>query len=485
MKANKHPTEKLGRKSTETSSDNFVVSKISAANKWLNGLNRNTKLSIILAFALIIIGAIAYQLSNNPKSNNNQATESQAIDETDRITAKVKLKEGTLQIKDAESDWADIDQDTELSDGSDIRTVGATSKAVLLLPSGTEIRIDANTEINIEILTEKRIVLQQKSGYLYNRIISGSEQSYTVKTNDAQFQSDGTAFETIANGDEQSVKVFHNQVIETSTNKTVSAGEKFVSYSSASGNNSETEEKTIKLDIEELKKDQFIMWNRDQDLANEVFKSELGFLSDINSPEININSPAEGSTILIEPTETRGGIEFSGTTERGSKLTILAKSDSSAQPVNITLGDNGSFTSPLIEAPSGDNVFEFVSKDKAGNTTTKNYRLTIQPKSQPVATSSSDSILLTMESDSDSTNATWVIAGSSSDSNTVQLIYSKNQNPKFGDPGAQSKEVKNSNTAEIKFNTLESGKTYYFVACIYDKDSKCTTYSTQKSVNIP
>ena len=197
---------------------------------------------------------------------------------------------------------------------------------------------------------------------------------------------------------------------------------------------------------------------------------------------MNVNNPQDGATILLEPNAKEGSTAISGATEKGANVTVQAKSASDSQPISVTVDDSGNFTSPVITAPLGSSVFEIVAKDRAGNTTTKTIRVTFQAKSSAVT---GGSIVLTTDFfGSEDIKASWAFSGSLTAPDGVIIVYGKNTSPTLSDDSSST--IKSSTFTKISLSKLDSGESYYFRACVYDKkDDKCTVYSNQTSLDIP
>ncbi len=502
-----HPTEKTGRnpeinqvnEQTENENNTEFVPQVSAnsvsprssssklsafAPKTLFAkikiMNKSAKLACILAAVLVVVGITAFSLTRDGSTTEEQASV-QEVEEIEAIDVKVSLQEGTLEIKN-EEEWEEVTAETEIKTGDMLRTVGATSRSVITFEDGSELRLDANSEVEMQNLTASRLIIKHTAGYTYNRVVPSETLTYVVISDDAQYEAAGTAFRTVATGDEQAVEVYQSSIIETGINKTVKEGEKLIVKSKVDPSK---DGKVEKLDIEQVKSDAFLQWNRELDLQNESFKNSLGFLSDVTAPEITINT-ADGATILLEPNATEGTIEFTGTTERGAKVTVQSKSQGGSAPVEAMVDANGGFTTPVITAPLGSATFEFIAKDRAGNKTTKNVRVTFQRKSQVVSNGSGISLSGDINTGDNKVKLQWVASGTTKTPDGVKIVYGKSENPVLGGQETQSIYAEKGSSQSIELSDSDSGKTYYFKVCIYDKASgTCGLYSNQVKLDIP
>jgi hypothetical protein len=473
MSTDKTPSKKFKPKSFK-----FSVPKIS-----FKKLDKNAVLAISLTAVLLIVGVVTILLTGDKKADvaNEDSVNMNEASTEKTISAVIKQQEGSFQVKPTEGDWKDASSTDALAEGYSIRTIGAVSRVIIAFEDGSELRIDANSEVLLETVRADRIVIKHVSGYTYNRVVPSDSLTYIISSKDATYEAQGTAFKTAATGDEQAVEVFQSSVIETNLNKSPKAGQKLTVKSKVSpANNGKIEQ----LDVEKIKSDAFLQWNRELDANNDRFKKDLGFLQDIVAPEITLKT-TDGDVIFLDPSAAEGTIEISGNTEAGAKVTVLSKSQSGAQPVDVTIGSDGSFTTPVLSAPLGSSVFEFVVKDKTGNMTTKTLRVTFQRKSQPINSNTSSGVTLSGQADGAMNKVilSWVYSGSTTAPDGVKVLYSNNVDPVFGDADTEA-QFESGNESKIK--DLESGKTYYFKVCVLNSSaSTCTPYSNQIIVKIP
>jgi hypothetical protein len=445
--------------------------------------NRNTVLAASLAVLLIIVGVFSIVLTNN---NNEESQDEVVVEEREQaqlLGATILIDEGTIQIISQETgEWQDANTTTVLEQGAELRTVGATSRAVIGFDDGSALRLDANSEVVLEEMTTERIVIKHVSGYTYNRVLPSESITYVVTSKDAQYEALGTAFRTASTGDEQSVEVYHSSVIETNTNKTPKEGEKLVieNKTNPSENGSIT-----KLDIEDVKNDPFMEWNRELDLNDENFKDTLGFLSDVTAPEITIDKN-DGDVVLLEPNASEGTIELTGKTESSAKLTVQSKSQSGSSPVGVSVAGDGTFKTPVLTAPIGNSVFEFIATDRAGNKNVSTLRITFQKKSQPVIGNAVSFVLSsTIDNNNEKLQLNWKIKGIEAPDG-YKVVYEKgNQNPVFNQGSSQSFPTKET-SGSIKFDNFNGSGTHYVKVCIYDANSgTCGQYSNSVKYEKP
>jgi len=461
------------------SKSSSLISKLKRLHpKNIKKLSRNSILASSLVGILILVGAWSVIFSNKTTNNIAQNDEQKVtdIETAPAMGAIVSYIEGVVEYKDDKGMWTKATSDTSLVSGTGLKTTGASSRAIVLLDDGSAVRLDANTEVTFESLTMTRVVIAQESGYVYNRITASQTRSYIVSTKEAQFQSVGTAFRTIANGDEEAVEVYQSSVKETSTNLSANEGEKLIIKNSVNPDKNETKEK---IDIENLKKDKFITWNKEQDQKDPNFKSTLGFLGDFEGPKIDVLEPSVGSTVEMESNSPEGSVNIKGKTEAKATLSVQSKSISGSVTVPVVVADDGSFETGLLLAPIGNSVFELVATDKVGNKTTLSVKYLFKRK----AVVQTQGIALSIDTTSDADNVllSWNLDGITTP-NGVKVVYGKDPDPTF--PGQSKAYIEAGTSTKIKKTDLGT-KTWYFKVCRYiSADSECDVYSNQVEVKL-
>lgn len=476
-----HTGESMGKSSSSIRKISVMPSRVW---KRFKKLHRNTKLALSLVVILIIVGTISFISQNKTElssSANEQVVNEETMnDDTPAISATLYSAEGVVEYRDELGSWQKATKDTALKPNMGLRTTGASSRAGVKFEDGSMLRLDANSEISFERLTTTRITINQESGYIYNRVVVSSSRLYQVVTENAQFEALGTAFRTTASGDEEAVEVFESSVRETINNKSAKEGQKLIAKSVV---NPAADGTIEQMDIEKIKQDTFIVWNRDQDKADATFKSKLGFLADFDGPKIESIDPASGTTIDTSEESTIGAVEIKGKTEKGTKLTVQSKSTSGSTPIDVTVGDDGSFSTGLLSGPIGSAVFEFVAKDKVGNTTKQNVTYTFK---KPVALQQ-EAINLSVDSTvSNTLTLNWSLVGISTPDG-VKILVSKGTKTSLTLSDTYD-EVSGSLTwSETVPNTkFKKNETYSIAVCRYLSSSdSCDVYSDIVTYKVP
>lgn len=452
--------------------------KVFAFLRWsrLKKMHKNTRLALILCAILLLVGIWAALFNQNSAvqdltQQSNEDTTTPEINTAESVDAAVSFVQGTVEYKDETGTWSSATPETIVTSGNGIRTTGASSRAVIKFLDGSVLRVDANSEVLLETVADNRIIIRHENGYAYHRTVPSNTRTYIVETENGQFQAAGTAFRTSATGDEESADVFQSSVKETRSNLTAKEGEKVV----AKSNNNPTRDGTIeKLDIEKIKTDSFIVWNREQDQQDATFKKSLGFLSDFDGPTISITQPTAGSSIEMSETATAGAVTISGTTEAKGTLTVQSKSVQGNSPINIPINEDGTFTSPELPAVLGSSLFEFVATDRVGNKSTLAVTYSFKRKSSAAA--QNISVFLT-EADN-KVNISWTLSGITTP-NGIYVIWDDEPNPTFSSTSPDKQLVSSGNNVALNTNTFDKNKRYYVSVCRYSSTTDtCDIYST-------
>jgi hypothetical protein len=457
----------------------FAVPKL--LYKKFKKLDRNIQLSAVLVFVLLFVGLWATLFNSaTPESGEQLAIEETQVEEIDtaeEMMASITYTQGVVEFKDDLGEWTDAESDMQVMKNNGVRTRGAAARTIITLEDGSELRVGPNSEIHVDELTQSRVIVRQIDGQSYSRVTESEDRTYEIATENANFQAVSTAFRTIASGDEEAVEAFESTVQETQRNERVVEGKKYVVKNFVNPDRDETFED---LDIEILKEDEFITWNRERDRQNDTFKDQLGYLSDFDGPEINITDPKRGSTVEVPADKSNGTINIKGTTERGSKLTVESKSLRDGKVKEVTVKDDGSFETGDLQAPVGNSVFEFIATDRRGNKTTLNVTYVFKKSS---GTQEFGISLDVDATDINNPTFSWSYLGLTAPDG-VKLIYDKVSGATF--PAVKGESVPSGTSTTFDTTGLERGTTYYFRVCRYiNEGATCDNYSNEVTVDIP
>lgn len=215
-----------------------------------------------LAFTLIIaLGVSAFFFTQNSKD-----VEDIDLTNDSKLGGTIALFDGDLEIQ-SETGWNDAVLDSSITEGQTYRVSG-DGRAVFNLDDGSSVRLNSNSQVTFVALNPDDIKISNDSGEVYTRVVK-MEREFNVIAGNAEFQSLGTAYKTVNTGEKKGVEVYHSKVAVKLNSEEVTKVNEGESYYFGS-------EKTEQLDVEKLKNDEFVKWNKDLD--SEDFSDQLGIL---------------------------------------------------------------------------------------------------------------------------------------------------------------------------------------------------------------
>lgn len=378
-----------------------------------------------------------------------------------KLGVDAALVEGTVEYRlDYDDPWEKVQEGMSFGEGAQLRTL-ADSRAVLNIDDGSAVRLNSNSSVILTQLTAKHIIVENTGGDVYARVVKSDKRAFQVRSGSATYESLGTAYRTFNTDKKEGVEVYHSKVnilgLKADGKVLVDQGKRYYMVNTAS---TDLEGKVSELSLEELSADEFIKWNSEQDKKD--FEKELGVLSDLSPPKLEVASPANG---LVTDAAS---IEVKGTTEAGAKVLVNG---------NEVTNNSGQF-STTINLNEGANAIKVEAVDKSGNKTTKELSVT---RSTAPPTSSSSFKLYGAKA-SNGVSFTWSISGISV-TKGFKLLLSKSGTPIYGAKGTDSVYIKSSSARSYTWE-LTSGKTYNFRICVYN-GSGCSSYSNTITVASP
>lgn len=258
-----------------------------------------------------------------------------------KISASLVYAEGEVEYQKSNTGWKTAFSGLTLSQGDWIRVL-TSGKAILNFDDGSSIRLNTNTVVRLTDLSPDNMVITNNKGEIYARV-SQLDRSFIVQTANASYQAMGTAFKTVNQDDLQGVEVYQSQVkilgVNSNDELLIEQGNKYylVNISQPDIVNSVTA-----INLDDVKKDDFLTWNKQQDEKIAEFKDNLGILINIVNLTPTITPQLSPVDTIIPsqapPTDTPAPTKT-------PKPTVAPKSDDSGQ-ITLTAtatGDGISF----------------------------------------------------------------------------------------------------------------------------------------------
>ncbi len=416
------------------------------------GLAAFTVIAVILGTVLLI------NSKKDPFKNDPTSTE---------IGANLTYLEGSVEYFNGQT-WASAVDEMDLYTGYGIRT-SDDSRVIVTLDDGSVLRLDKNSEMALTSLDPDHILITNVKGSIYSRVIK-AERDFEVVVDKFNLKSLGTAYKTINEENVKAVEVYHSEVqilgLNINDEILVTQGNKYYLYNAE---NPEEVGKLIEVNIEDVKQDEFVVWNKEQDEVVEEFKSQMGVLFDLVPPTLTVTEPSDAFKTTNE------SVAIKGTTEAGAQVLVNGIS---------TSNNNGSFEYSF-DLNIGANGIKVESIDAAGNKTIVNLTITREepaPTSTPKPTNPPTQAKITLYGTvvDGGISFTWNVQNVSTP-NGFKLVKSETANPVY--PGNDYQYISESGARSYTWG-IKDGKTYHFRVCQYI-DGKCGVYSNDITVKAP
>lgn len=416
---------------------------------------------VIIFFSLSV--ALGYFLFGS-KSDGTTATEEHSLE------ALVSYSEGTVEYRNEGEGWYEVNSnDIMLDQGSQVRVLGE-GKAVINFEDGSLIRLASDTQVRLNTLEEDHIQILNENGETYSRVIPDEGRIYEVVNEDSTYTALGTAFKTINTEDKQGVEVYHSKVtvegVNTDGELLVEQGNK---YYIVDLDHPEVEGKVTEISIEDVKGDEFTVWNKAEDETYAEFKESMGVLFDIEPPALKLSAPANETKTLESSILVTGGVES------GSKVLING----------IEVATTEGAFSHEVALNEGANSIKVEAVDEAGNKTviTKVVIKETPPPPTPKVTNPPvyTGISLYGTAVDGGVSLNWNVSGVDT-SNGFKIVWNKTGNPVFGVDNAKYISDGSTRSMTVPIDA-KSGKTLYFKVCRYVPDGHtCDNYSNQIAI---
>ncbi|MEI7603499.1 MAG: hypothetical protein WCJ19_00595 [bacterium] len=477
---------KIHIQSINLNTEASILRKIVCLYKNKNFLYGTIAISFMFFFLLLAV-SILLLLPNkeSPKGNLDNNT-----------TASLEYVEGEVERKQLDGAWLKLDEQSTLAEGDTLR-VNGKGKAVVRLGEGSSLRLGDDTELEITSLNPHDLIFTNNTGEIYSRVIK-LDRSFQVKSNDISYISLGTAYLTINRVGKKGVEVYDNVVNISgkplNSEVSVDQGNKYY----FENNDDQTAIGIIDpISSEEMLKNNFVVWNKQEDEQNPNYNKNMGVLVNISVPTLTISSPSnntitnedniviKGSTdintkIYINNNEiaTKNGyFEFSVTLHDGNNIILVeAVSDQNHKTIkNIYVTKSPKITdviNPTIKSRI------IMSSPSPTPSITKKVTPTPKPTSTPIPNLGTLTLVVTKSSDG--LNFEWSVYGANVSKGYKVLLDSK-PSPVY--PGSNFIYLDDGDLRSYKW-LVSDGKVYYARICQYI-GNKCGIYSNTVTITAP
>jgi hypothetical protein len=464
------------------------------------------RLSLLVGGALGVaaIAIIPMLLTNKDnKENNNTNTISS------EISGEVAYYEGDLEYMNEMGGWADVTANLSIKEGMNIRMAGM-GRAIINLDEGSSIRLNNNSSIAFTSLDPENIIIDNTGGEVYTRVVK-ADRSFEVNIGENNFKSLGTAYKTINTETKVGVEVYHSKVEIKSASiekKVVDEGNK---YYFVNKENTSEQEKVVELKVEEIKQDNFAVWNKDED--KKEFSEELGVLAQLDTVDLpkteTVTEPKQEETkepVAVNPAPTpqqptptaNPSISLGGHADaNGINLSWVPTNVDVSQGYKVTYNLTGNptygvdsakyieagKTSTFLDIKDGKTYYLRVCRYTGSGCDTYSNQMTITAPVKQVEPQPTPGVSSLYISSAGGGAVTWSVNGSSQYG--FKLVWSTSPSPTYpaGAGGSAGYYEANKTSGDITWGGASAGNTYYVRVCEY-LNGTCGVYSNEITVSL-
>lgn len=438
------------------------------------------KSKLVYALLAVFLASIAFIFwsINRPETTIVNPTENEKNDIGG--TASVLFFQGDVYTsQDQKISWKKLNSSTDLKVNDSVKTLN-DSWAIIKLPQGAYIRLDANTEISLLELNQDTITINQSYGQVFHYTNKGAKPMvYKVQIADWQFTALNEMFNSFNNRQNIQIQNFDGNLEwqRAGGKNEISIGAKHLTINLTDNT---VEEKELTL-IPELFNYQWINWNNQQNKGQNLKQIGLPFAE--NWPE---------SLELFAESKDKGAIEFTwkydknyeGVPPYGLYLMISDK-ENPEYPQNTYIYIN---SADLNTTETSENKYTWSNLEDGEY----HFRLGVFDGVKEIIKYSNDVKIklpanekstLLLEGSVDETRATlkWT-AENLAEGSSWKLLIAENTTPIYP---LHTAENLSRETMNFIWRNLSPGKTYQFRLCEYDNTkNECLSYSNAVTINI-
>jgi len=311
-----------------------------------------TYIVISAAFIVSLVGFLIYSIVN---------------DKANLYSAEVSLVSGNVEKSSTTGSWVELKNSESIKQGDLVR-INGVGKAVITLDDGSAIRLSDNSRIKLASLDPKNIQIINEKGEIYTRVVK-ADRPFIVKVDDESYKAMGTAYKTVNLDKEKGVFVYESKVQAVVQNIEIAAGKKYYKNNTVNGS---LAGKVTDISTDEVSKDTFVQWNKEQDLKSDEFKKYMGVLEtktttkETTAVTVKTETPA---VTVAEPKETAPTPE-----PVAAKITLTASANASGVELHWTAsGISTANGFKIVKSTSENPVYPGDSYIYLSSSTSNNY----------------------------------------------------------------------------------------------------------------
>ena len=232
------------------------------------------------------------------------------------LGAELAYTEGAVLYRTGGGVWQEAKSGTSLGEGDGVKVIGV-GRAVINLDDGSALRINNDSEVTLSALDPEHMQIINEYGQVYSRVVKSKTRAFDVNVKGTFYRALGTAYMTVNTDETQGVEVYHSavQVIDEglTSDETKAVVPEGSAYYEANVNAPKKVDEVTAISTEQVAGNDFVVWNKEQDEADENFESQLGVLAVVDTDSAEAPDSTTGETKPEDVTAPATGAETAST----------------------------------------------------------------------------------------------------------------------------------------------------------------------------
>lgn len=263
------------------------------------------------------------------------------------LGAELAYAEGAVLYRTDGGVWQEAAPGVSLKEGDGVKVIGL-GRAVVMLDDGSAVRINNDSEVTLAELDPEHMQVINEYGQVYTRVVKSKERLFDVNVKGTFYRALGTAYMTVNTDETQGVEVYHSavQVIDEGIAKdeTKAVVPEGSAYYEVNVEAPKKVDEVTALSTLEVKSDEFVTWNSEQDASDKKFETQLGVLAVVND---NASDAATSDIVVSEPaTETSADSSITLSSVGTNALTWTKPADTGANGFKVVYSKSPEPTYP-------------------------------------------------------------------------------------------------------------------------------------------
>lgn len=318
---------------------------------------------------LIIIGLYFFTSQRQDQVHLAQVQGEKIMEEEveETVQATLVYLEGNVEYLDEDGKWRGVEEGADMSQGDLVRVLEG-GKAVIVFDDGSVARLNGGTSIRFEELKSDHIAVLNSGGDLYTRVAKSGSSLFDVVVGENIYRAAGTAFRTFNTESKKGLEVYESSVEIIKEDRVDLVVKEGKAYFEINLDDEENEGEIVKIKVETLEGDEFVVWNKQEDQKNEEFKEDLGVLEEIET--------AQDSSAGVEDDSKKETTKTTIQKDQTTNVSSIALSSAGEASVSWSVNGESENGFKIVWSKSANPTYPLRSGDKYIYLSDKNARST-------------------------------------------------------------------------------------------------------------